>query len=161
MGGRKLEAKAQLLRTKKEETETSSDESNTSDSSVRLNSSVFNSEDLGAVNDQGHPREEPSLDNVLDRAFEESVENNINPTMAGPEYQAIRDEIEMVELTVVEVISDNRVEALADKEDLMEYKEWIKSVEDPFHQFRNLINQVIVKRPPGVDDAEIAYLNEK
>merc|ERR1712002_352301 len=120
MGGRKLEAKAQLLRTKKEETETSSDESDTSGSSVRLNSSVFNSEDLGAVNDQGHPREEPSLDNVLDQAFEESVENNINPTMAGPEYQAIRDKIEMVELTVVEVIGDNPVETLADEENLME-----------------------------------------
>ena len=43
----------------------------------------------------------------------------------------------------------------------MEYKEWIKAVEDPFNQFRALIHQVIIKRPPGVDDAEIDWLNER
>ena len=81
----KLKAKKQLPETKKEESESSSDES--SISSVILNTSVFDSsnlEDPPVINNRTQPAEEPSLNNVLDRAFEESVENNIVPTMAKP-----------------------------------------------------------------------------
>ena len=52
--------------------------------------------------------------------------------------------------------SSTPAETLADQE---EYKEWIKAVEDPFNQFRALIHQVIIKWPPGADDAEIDQLN--
>ena len=80
--------------------------------------------------------------------------------MAGQEYQAIHDQIRIVELAVLEVIDENPIETLNEQNDLTEYKEWIKAVNDPYNQFKNLIHQVIVRPPQGVDGDKIDQLNE-
>ena len=68
----------------------------------------------------------------------------------------------MAEFAVIDEIGDNPVDTLADQEDPMDYREWIKAVEDPFHQFRHLIYQARVKREAlGVDQAEIDRLKER
>ena len=79
--------------------------------------------------------------------------------MVSQDYKAKLEEITVAQLTVINMINMYPVEELTPfvmDQNPSEVWNWIRAIAVPFDKLKKLINAIIIRPPPGVDEAKVA-----
>ena len=78
--------------------------------------------------------------------------------MVNPEYVATLDKIKKTDVKINDAIDKFSPDTILTSNDLTDYHDSLKVGAILFKKFKDLVNDVIIKPPEGVDEEEVARL---